>query len=110
MSRRSWPIVFSTTSYFALVCGFLAFGTGACATTPIFLPAQEAWLKPLIVIAAMLKLAIEQISAVVRSLISGAAARPLAVASTAARAPADVVAVTSGPSMMKCRSDLLLPG
>ena len=32
MSARSWPTVFSTTSYLTALLPFLACGTGACAT------------------------------------------------------------------------------
>src|SRR5215475_5255457 len=58
----------------------------------------------------MSKLAIEQISASVRSSIAGAAARLLAVASTDARTPADDASLTIGPSTTKCSSDRVVSG
>src|SRR5215470_5405740 len=110
MSWRNWPIVFSTTSYFDAVSGFLLSGGGGCGTTRAFVFEQDSYLNPPIVSDAISKLAIEQISAAVRSLISGASASRFAVASTMARTASEVVAVTREPRMTKCRTDLLLPG
>src|SRR5262249_61195025 len=53
---------------------------------------------------------IEQTSPTVRSPISGAVARPPAVASTAARTLADVDASTIWPRTTKCSSDRVRPG
>src|SRR5262249_22371537 len=56
------------------------------------------------------KFAIEQTSPMARSPISGALARPPAVASAAARTLAEVAALTIGPRTTKCRSDRVRPG
>ena len=67
-------------------------------------------MDPVAAIAEMLKFAIDQISAAVRSLISGDAARRPAVLSTADRTSAEFAAFTREPSTTKCSSDLLRPG
>lgn len=103
-------MVFSTTSYLIAVLPCFESGAGGCETMIRLRESQDPLSTPSFETSARSKFAIEQISAAVRSAIGGFSASSPAVASTAARSAAEVVASTRRPITTKCSSDRLARG